>query len=182
MLRTTLGKAWIKRPIRPLYSWTAATPKACFLDPDVDINVPVFPGMVFQRTTGNNYTLIKDAAARAEGLGGLYVGGDGIDEVAESGINAFAVWSLDPDAEFEIGAEALDQESITWTGKDTATSGADTLLHAWVSGPGQGKLVPAGSTKAEHTISTNPVVRLLKINTGNGAITSIHVGGLRGTV
>jgi len=181
MLRTTLDKAWIKRPIKPLYSWTAATPKACFLDPNVAISVPVFPGMVFQRTSGENYTLIKDAAARPEGFGALYVGGDGIDEVAESGINAFAVWALDPDAEFEIGAEALDTE-VTWTGKDTATSGADTLLHAWVAGDGQGKIVPVGSTKSDHTISTYPVARLLKINTGNGAITSIIVGGLRGTV
>ena len=34
MIRTYLSNDYVKRTIRPLYSWTQATPKACFLDPN----------------------------------------------------------------------------------------------------------------------------------------------------
>jgi len=175
VLRTTLDKAYIKRTIRPLYGWSQATPKSCFLDPAWDKSVDIYPGMAMARTSGENYSLLGTSGAPS-GLSALYVGGDGIDEVEEQGVNAFAVWVLGPDAEFEILAPAFDTDQ-TWT--DTADAGGgDVLVHAWVSGADRGKLAPAGSTKSGHVLSTRPLVRLVKVVSA----TKIHVGGLRGTV
>ena len=168
MLRTTLAKAYIKRTIRPLYGWTQATPKSCYLDPAWDRSVPIFPGMAMMRTTGENYTLIN-ATGTPSGLAGLYVGGDGIDEVLEQGVNAFAVWVLGDDAEFEILAPAFDT-ALAWTDPGNGTA---LLIHAQTAGTTRGKLVPAGTAGA----SVNPVARLVKVNSA----TKITIGGLQGT-
>lgn len=165
MLRTSLDKAYIKRTIRPLYGWTQATPKSCFLDPNWDRSTPIYPGMVAMRTTGENYTLI-DGTGQPAGLIGLYVGGDGIDEVADQGVNAFAVWTLADDAEFEVLAPAFD-DTASWV--DTGT-GVDVLVYAQTTGANRGKLVPAGTTGA----SADPVARLLKVESAS----KIIVGGL----
>lgn len=165
MLRTTLDKAYIKRTIRPLYGWTQATPKSCFLDPNWDRSVDIWPGMAMMKTSGENYTLLNGTGVPA-GLCGLYIGGDGIDEVLEQGINALAVWVLGPDAEFEILAPAFDTEA-TWTDPG---NGTDLLVHASTTGANRGKLVPAGASNA----SANPVARLIKVNSA----TKITIGGL----
>lgn len=165
MLRTPLSKAYVKRTIRPLYAWTQSTPKSCFLDPAWDRSTPVYPGMVFMKTSGENYTLINGTGVPA-GLGGLYVGGDGIDEVADQGINAFAVWVLGPDAEFEILAPAFDTTQ-SWVDPGT---GVDTLVYAQTAGANRGKLVPAGTVGA----SAVPVARLMKVVSAS----KIIVGGL----
>lgn len=170
MLRTTLAKAHIKRTIRPLYGWTQATPKSCFLDPAWNRSVDIYPGMVCSRTSGENYTLLGAAPMTPAGLSALYVGGDGIDEVEEAGINVFAVWVLGPDAEFEILAPAFDTEE-SWVDPG---NGTDVLVHGQTTGANRGKLVPAGTTGA----SVLPVARLLKVVSP----TKIIVGGLRGTV
>lgn len=169
MLRTTLDKAYIKRTIRPLYGWAQATPKSCFLDPAWDRSVPIFPGMAMARTSGENYTLLA-TGMDPSGLCGLYIGGDGIDEVADAGVNVLAVWVLGPDAEFEILSPAFDA-AASWADPG---NGTDLLVHAAVSGANRGKLVPAGAANA----STRPVARLLKVVSP----TKIIVGGLRGTV
>lgn len=168
MLRTTLAKAYIKRTIRPLYGWTQTTPKSCFLDPAWDRSVDIYPGMVAMRTSGENYTLIN-GTGRPAGLFGLYIGGDGIDEVADQGINALAVWVLADDAEFEILAPAFDT-TLAWTDPG---DGTDVLIHASTTGANRGKLVPAGTVGA----SAAPVARLLKVVSAS----KIIVGGLRGT-
>lgn len=171
MLRTTLDKAHIKRTIRPNYGWTQSTPKSAFLDPAWDRSVAIYPGMALTRTVGENYTLIG-AGDAPSGLSGLYIGGDGIDEVADSGVNALAVWVLGPDAEFEILAPAFDA-TLTWT--DTADGGGgDVLVHASTAGANRGKLVPAGASNA----STRPVARLVKV----ASASKIVIAGLRGTV
>lgn len=173
MLRTRLAKAYIKRTIRPLYGWTQTTPKSCFLDPAFDRSVDVYPGMVFTKTAGENVTLIgkgtngTPANQVPYGLGALYVGGDGIDEVLDSGINAFAVWVLAPDAEFEILAPAFDS-TATWTDPG---DGTEALVYASTAGATIGQLVPAGAAGA----SAAPVARLIKINSA----TKITIGGLR---
>lgn len=173
MLRTRISKSYIKRTIRPLYGWTQATPKSVFLDSAWDRSVAIWPGMVFEKTAGENVTLISAAGSMPYGFGALYVGGDEIDEVLDSGINAFAVWSLAPDAEFEILAPAFDTGS-TWT--DPA-NGTILKVHAIVDGANRGKLAPAGQA-GRGTLSTAPVCRLLKVNSA----TKITVGGLSGTV
>lgn len=162
MLRTRLAKAYIKRTIRPLYGWTQTTPKSVFLDPTWDRSVPVWPGMVFMKTVGENVTL-ADATGVPYGLGALYVGGDGIDEVLDAGINAFAVWVLAPDAEFEILAPAFDT-TATYV---EATNGTETLLYAVQAGANRGKLTTV--------VAGRPVARLLKVNSP----TKITIGGLQ---
>lgn len=167
MLRTRLAKAYIKRTIRPLYGWTQATPKSCFLDPAWDRSTAIFPGMVFMKTAGENVTLIN-ATGVPYGLGALYVGGDGIDEVLDAGINAFSVWVMASDAEFEILAPAFD---VTSLGALTpASNGTEDLLYAGTTGATRGMLVAAGTAGA----SSKPVCRLLKVNSP----TKITVGGL----
>lgn len=172
MLRVPLSKSYLQRTIRPLYGWTQATPKACFLstshDPDA---VPVWPGYCMMRAGGDTVNVI-DGTGNPYGLSALYVGGDGIDEVAEQGINAFSVWVLGPDAEFEILAPAFD-DAATWT---DPTNGTSLLVHAATGATTstRGQLVPAGATDA----STRPVARLLKVVSDE----KIVIGGLVGTV
>jgi hypothetical protein len=194
MIRTYLSNDYVKRTIRPLYSWTQATPKACFLDPNWQRSVPIWPGMGFVRTGGdlvtlagansvqmNSATMVGSAhsgnagsdvtalAVPVYGLGALYVGGDGIDELLFAGINTFAVWVLGPDAEFEILAPAFDATQ-SWT-DPTDGSGA-ALVAVSTAGTNQGMLVP--STGAGSTTTTSPCARLLKVNSS----TKITIGGL----
>jgi hypothetical protein len=180
MIRTYLSNDYIKRTIRPLYSWTQATPKACFLDPNWQRGVPIWPGMGFVRTGGDLVTLSGATTAQMNnatmnatvigqpvyGLGALYVGGDGIDELLYAGINTFAVWVLGPDAEFEILAPAFDA-TATWVDPTDGTGAA--LVAVSITGANQGMLVPyvAASTSA-------PCARLLKINSS----TKLTIGGL----
>jgi hypothetical protein len=166
MLRTTMSKSYIKRTIRPLYPFTQATPKSVFLDAAWDRSVPVWPGMCFMRTLGENVTLIN-ATGVPYGLCALYVGGDGIDEPLDSGVNAFAVWVMGPDAEFEILAPAFDTTQ-TWV---DAGDGSEQFVYAQTAGANRGKLVPSGTAGA----SAQPVGRLLKVN----STTKITVGGIR---
>lgn len=178
MLRTTLDKAYIKRTIRPLYGWTQATPKSCFLDPAWDRSTNIWPGMAMMKTAGENYTLVG-AGRNAEGLAGLYVGGDGIDEVREAGINAFAVWVLGADAEFEILAPAFDT-STAWTDPGTADPplvyARTTAATAPTATTGlRGQLVQTvGGTGG--TLTARPVARLIKVVSA----TKIIVGGFLG--
>jgi hypothetical protein len=166
MLRTRLAKAHIKRTFRPLYGWTQMTPKSVFLDPAWDRSVDVFPGMVMMRTAGEQVSVVN-ATGVPYGLSALYVGGDGIDEPLEAGINAFAVWVFAPDAEAEVLAPAFD-DTATWTDPG---DGTEVLVHAQTAGANRGKLVPAGTAGA----STAPIARLLKVNSA----TKITIGGLR---
>ena len=177
MLRTRQATSYIKRTIRPLYGWTQATPKSCFLDSSFDRSVAVWPGMVFTKTTGENVTLIgKGTQATVAnqipyGLGALYVGGDGIDEPLDAGVNTFAVWVMDPDAEFEILAPAFDSTQA-WV---EPGDGTEQLIYAAVAGTGIGKLALATNGSVVTTLSAQPVARLIKVNSP----TKITIGGLR---
>lgn len=170
MLRTRLATSYIKRTIRPLYAATQATPKSVFLDSSWDRSVNIYPGMVFQKLLGENVTLIGATGATGAvpyGLGALYVGGDGVDEVLDSGVNAFSVWVLSPDAEFEILAPAFDTAE-TWT---DPVDGTEALVYASYTGASRGKLVPSTATGR----TSNAVARLIKVNSA----TKITIGGLR---
>lgn len=177
MIRTTMAKSYVKRTIRPLYAWTQSTPKSCFLDASWDRSVPIWPGMVFTKTSGENVTLAGGTAGTtlassvAYGLGALYVGGDGIDEPLDAGINTFAVWVPTPDCEFEILAPAFDT-GATWVDPG---DGTEVLLYPIVSlGGNQGKLVPAGTT-GRGTLGTTAIARLIRVNSA----TKITIGGAR---
>ena len=207
MIRTYLSNDYIKRTIRPLFAWTQATPKPVFLDPNWTRAVPVWPGMGFIRTGGDLVTLAGANSTQMNGatmqgtagtsnngssylvatqtlpiygLGALYVGGDGIDELLYAGINAFAVWVLTPDAEFEILAPAFDP-TATWAdppdGSGSVLVGCCTQNASGAAGSVgggtgalQGQLVPWSSSVS---ISA-PVARLLKVNSS----TKITIGGL----
>ena len=166
MLRTRLNSSYIKRTFRPLYGWTQMTPKSVFLDPAWDRSTPIWPGMVMTKGVGENVTLIGGTGQIPYGFSALYVGGDGIDEPLDVGLNVFAVWVMTPDAEAEVLAPAFDT-SLTYTD----TSGAETLLYAGTTGANKGKLVVTGTSGA----TTTPVARLLKVNSA----TKITIGGIR---
>lgn len=165
MLRVPMHLAHLKRTIRVLYGWTQTTPKDMFLDPNWDRSVDIYPGMVAMKTRGENVTLINGTGAPL-GFFGEYIGGDGIDELLERGLNAVAVWVMAPDAEFEILAPAFDTNA-SWT--DPA-DGTVALVYASTGGDNRGKLVPAGAVNA----SAQPVARLLRVDSTN----KIVVGGL----
>lgn len=180
MIRTYLSNDYVKRTIRPLFSWTQATPKPCFLDPAWTRAIPIWPGMGFVRTGGDLVAPVgatsgqmggktmNAAAANTPvyGLGALYVGGDGIDELLYAGINAFAVWVLGPDAEFELLAPAFDATQ-SWT--DPTDGSGSELVGVSLSGANQGMLVPYNSSS-----TSAPVARLLKVNSS----TKLTIGGL----
>ena len=198
MIRTYLSNDYVKRTIRPLFSWTQATPKPCFLDPGWTRAVPIWPGMGFVRSGGDLVTLAganitqmggKTMTGAAHsgnagsdftanqgppvyGLGALYVGGDGIDELLYAGINAFAVWVLGPDAEFEILAPAFDA-TATWT--DPTDGSGSQLVAVSTATANQGMLVPYVQSGGTDTAVTQPVARLLKVNSS----TKLTIGGLQ---
>lgn len=168
MLRTTMDKAWIKRPYRVTYGWTQQTPNAVLLDPAWDRSVPIYPGMVAMKTKGDNVTLLN-ATGVPYGFFGEYIGGDGIDEPKDRGINATAVWVMGADAEAEILSPAFDTGS-TWT--DPA-NGTIKLLFGLCDGVNRGKLVPAGQT-GRGTLSSLPVAALRRVDSA----TKIVVNGI----
>lgn len=179
MFRTSLELNYVKRPFRPLYGWTQATPVSGFLDPTWARAVPIYPGMVVSKTTGNNYTLIGSAGSTtadvAAGFIGQFVGGYGIDELLEAGVNAIAVWRLGPDAEFEVLAPAFDvtggSGSAGWV---DSGNGTPNYVYASVSGSNQGQLVASDCS----TKSAAPVARLVQVESS----TSLIISGLSGTV
>jgi hypothetical protein len=172
MIRVRANLAHIKRTLRPLYAWTQATPKSVFLDPAWDRSINIWPGMVLMRTTGELVTLINNTAnAVPYGLAGDYVGGDGFDPLLDVGVNATSVWVLGRDAEFEILDPAFDS-SQTWTDPG---DGTEKLVYAITAGTGQGKLALTTNGSVATALSSQPVARLVKVNSA----TKITIGGLR---
>jgi hypothetical protein len=169
VIRTTLAKAYIKRTFRPNYGWDQMTPKSMYLDPAWDRSVAIYPGMCMMKTAGENVTLINGTGV-PYGLSGLYIGGDGIDEVLDQGVNACAVWVMSADAEAEILAPAFKVDE-SWVDPGNGTI---VLVHASTAGASRGQLVPAGGGG---TPTTRPVARLLKVVSA----TKIVIGGLTGT-
>lgn len=169
MIRTTLANAHIKRSLRPIYWYTQATPKSCFLDPAWDRSIAIYPGMVACRNGADQVTL-ANTGETPYGLFGNFIGGNGIDELLDAGVNACAVWLLNADAEFEVDAPAFDDD-VAWT---DPTNGTELKVHYWETGVDIGKLAPAGASKASHTLSGTPVARLLKVNSAS----TITIGGL----
>lgn len=168
MIRVSIDKAWIKRPLRILYGWTQATPKAMLLDPAWDRSVAIWPGMVAMKTRADLVTLINGTGVPM-GFFGNYIGGDGVDEPSDSGVNATVVWTLGPDAEFEVLSPSFDT-GVTWTDPGDGTI---LMIHAYVDGVRRGTLCPAGTT-GRGTLSARPVARLLAVESAS----TIKIGGL----
>ena len=175
MLRVSdINKAYLKRTMRPLYDNTQATPKSCFLDPAWDNSVDIYPGMAVQKTLGDQVTLTNGTGV-LYGLAGIFEAPKlGITEVTNQGINAFPVWVLGPDAEFQILAPAFDT-AVTWTDPG---DGNITLVTAYSSGPLRGTLCPIGAVSSGNVAGTSPIARLIKVDSA----TTITIGGLQGRV
>lgn len=171
MLRTTLPLSYIKRPCRPIYAWTQATPTQCYLDPGWDNSVNIYPGMAMMKTGGDNVTLLNTTGP-IYGLATLFVGGYGFNEVTDQGVNAFACWILGPDAQFEIDAPSFDSTLSTWIDPGNATTGTELLISAYTGAGGstRGQLAPLGTSNA-HAV---PFARLIKVNSAQ----TITIGGL----
>ncbi len=163
MLRVRQNAMHIKRTIRPLYGSTQATPASCFLDPEHDHTNPKWPGFAVTKGEGDLVAYPAAAGDAPYGLAALYVGGDGVNEVLETGVNVFAVWKLAPDAEFEILAPAFDQEE-TWTDGE--------LVYAATDAANAGRLVPAAYAAGTTTL---PIARVLKVVSP----TKLVIGGLQ---
>jgi hypothetical protein len=143
-----------------------------FLDAAWNRSVPIWPGMVAMKTTGENFTLINSTAnAVPYGFIGHYIGGDGIDELLDVGLNTAAVWVLNRDAEAEVLSPAFD-DSQAWA---EAGDGTEKLIYAITAGTGQGKLALATNGAVATALSSQPVARLLKVNSAS----KITIGGLR---
>jgi hypothetical protein len=212
------NQVFLHRTIRGKYYRHQATIKSAFLDVNWNRSVPIWPGMAMMRTSGvaypenatsytagdivtpvtqaqngvpagaeSAYTLLNGVGL-PDGLCANYIGGDGIDELATTGIDALGIWVLDADAEVEILAPAFDAFTFSWQSL-APTNGTDLLIYGRTanltgsavagltgnSGPLgtyglQGQLVPSTDTSA----STQPIARLISVNSA----TSITIGGL----
>lgn len=162
MLRVRPNNMHIKRTIRPLYGSTQATPASTFLDPAHDHSNPKWPGFAVVKGEGELVGYPTAAGDLPYGLAALYVGGDGVNEVLETGVNVFAVWKLAADAEFEVLAPAFDEEEAWVDGE---------LVYAATDAPNAGRLVP--DAYATHT--TAPIARVLKVVSS----TKLIIGGLQ---
>jgi hypothetical protein len=177
VIYTTVQDVWIKRNIRPLYAFTQATPKQGFLDPAWDRSSPLYPGMALMKTSGDLYAPLNGTGVPA-GILGQFLGGYGIDEALQVGLNAIAVWVMGPDAEFQILAPAFDAAQ-TWTDPG---NGTDALIFAYTASVNgvnasttsglEGQLAPAGAATA--ALSTQPVARLISVDSPS----QITIGGL----
>jgi hypothetical protein len=135
------------------------------MDPSWDLSVPIYPGMCMMRTAGEAITLINGTGVPM-GLSAFYMGGDGIDEITEQGVNACAVWVLAADAEAEVLAPAFN-DALSWTDPG---NGVPILIGAYTSGVNRGRLCPLGTSGA----TTHAVAKLVRINSA----TKITIGGL----
>jgi hypothetical protein len=199
-------------PVWPGMAFMRTTGVGYAQDQPLDVNVIPYtnnPLMSQQYTaTGaeTNYTLIANGVSSwgvPSGLVGQYIGGDGIDELIQVNLNAIAIWTMDPDAEFEVLAPAFDPQ-LAWATVDPG-NGQDVLIYGRtkaltggsfsLAGNGinplqvfglQGQLIFATGNAidtapnltapnyAVATISVQPVARLISVNSPQ----SITVGGL----
>lgn len=174
MIRTSLELNYVKRTFRQLYGYTQATPQSGFLDTAWARGVAIYPGMVLTRTTGDNYTLIGSGGQTSSdvpaGFCANFIGGYGVDELLDAGINALAVFVLGADAEFEVLSPAFDTTGGSGSAGWAQTSGADNYVYASISGSNQGQLVASDCS----TKSTKPVARLIQIESP----TVLRIAGL----
>ncbi len=121
------------------------------------------------------------------GLCAQYIGGDGIDELQSSGVNAVTCWVLGPDAQMEVDAPAFDAvNGGTWTdpgasevfvyariGNMTGAVGLNGQSGTATTGL-QGQLILSTGVVTGTAVSTYPVARLVSVNSS----TSITIAGL----
>lgn len=202
-------------PVWPGMAFMRTSGVAYAQDQPLDVNITPYTNNPLMNqeyiATGAEgaYTLVQNNWASTTawgipaGLVGQYIGGDGIDELAQANMNGVAVWVLGPDSEFEVLAPAFDPQ-LAWATVDPG-NGQDVLVYARVknltganlaglNGQGgptgtyglQGQLIFATGNSIDTapnittpnqsaaTISVQPVGRLLSYN----GTMSITIGGL----
>lgn len=199
MIRTKLGSEHIKRTIRPLYGWSQATPVHVYLDPAWDRSTNVFPGYAMKLTNnggdlvapvgfvGGTITGVNSGLGDAcYGISANFIGGDGIDELLDQGVNAMAVWVLGPDAQFDILGDTLSAASGGLGAFDVSQAWSSAvpgaLIYAYTDGTRKGQLALAGGTSggatAVATTTHVPVAKLIKVVSAS----QITIAGLRPSV
>jgi hypothetical protein len=117
LLRVPLNRSYLKRTIRPLYSWTAATPKSQFIDPAWDSSIPIYPGMCLMKTVGENVTLV-------DGTGDPY-GLSAFDEV--NGIKRLGVGMIGP-IQLKLRYQGITRNVLV---EDPVTPGTPVEYDVW---------------------------------------------------
>ena len=151
----SIANVGVHRTCTPLYEKYEATPYNTFLDPSDTTNI--YSGMVMYRTgpdtVANAGSATSTAGAKPFGLSVLDRNPN-IDDVSQTGINAWAVWLGGSNAFFTISAPAFD----TTQAYNVLTTGARTLLYT-ASGTGQLTTVSGAST----TLASVPVAELIDV-------------------
>lgn len=190
MLRTKIGAEYIKRSLRQAYGFTQSTPVHSYLDDAWDRSVGIVPGMAMEIVAGtpaggagaaygSPVVSLVSGDNQVFGLSAFYINATVsttpsviIDEVADQGINAMAVWVLGgPDSQFEVDTPAF---LASGTGSITTATAPGALIYAINSGANRGKLALSNATNA----GTKPLARLIRVQSSS----TILIGGLGGTV
>ena len=154
---TSLAGVGVHRTCIPLQSKYEATPWATFLDPSETGNI--YSGMVVYRTGGDTVALFDGNTAvsgitspKPFGLAALDRNAN-IDDVTQTGVNVFTIWTGGENAVFQITAPAFDStQSYT-----VSTSGTPTYLYA---GTGTQKAV---LTSTAPNAYATPVAQLIDV-------------------
>ena len=154
---TSLASVGVHRTCIPLQSKYEATPWATFLDPSETGNI--YSGMVMYRTGGDTVALFDGNTAvsgttspKPFGLAALDRNAS-IDDVTQTGVNVFTVWTGGENAVFQITAPAFDATQSYVV----STSGTPTYLYA---GTGAQKAV---LTSAAPNSYATPVAQLIDV-------------------
>lgn len=175
MLRVSINNPAQQRTLNPKYAQTQATAHSGFLDPAWPRTYDIYPGSVMKRLHDEVFTL-WDGVGEPFGLSSLFVAPSlAIDEVLATGGNEFTVWTLAPNALFEVLAPAFDQQA-NWASVSpqhggvqllTGTTASVTLSNGLVQPPGV--LTPTGAN------NENSIVELISVE----STSKIVVGGRR---
>lgn len=166
MLLVPTSLSYLKRPFRPLYANTQATPKGVTLDPNWDHSVDIYPGFGVIKQTGQQVTLPSASTDKIYGFANFYEAPTlGIPEITRQGISATSVWVFGPDAEFLVDSPAFDA-SLSWVDGD--------LVTVYYTGAKRGQLARSGTANT----TTAVCARVLQVNSS----TTLTIGGLYGTV
>lgn len=158
-----------KRTLRGLYIWHQATPVAAFLDTSAVASTKiVYPGMVAEKTTGEQVKVAVDSATHVPyGLFANFINGQ-MDELG--GGTEIGIYRGGPDAMFEVLAGPNSTETpldaaVTWTSLNATTGG----VKLGAKSDGSGQLTNASVT--------NAVARLVEAVSNSKIVIFLAAGG-----
>lgn len=177
MFKVPADRPSLQRTCKGLYTYTQATPWACFLDPSWDKSFDIYPGTVMMRVGNGDLVrpYVGGAGTKPFGLSALFDAPRlGIQEVTDTTLNAFTVWVGAEQALLEVSAPAFD-DTADWDISDQV--GAQTML----TGNNHGLLTRTGVTEynaiAELIEVRSPNKIIIRLNRFDIAATSAPAGG-----